>query len=112
VFADRFVVLRNLISLWEVRVKVILPGPLGFPVDGAVEPQTRLDCHGHRDTIQHRQGAWQTKTHRTRVHVRGFTETGGTRAKQFGVREELTVTLEANDSFVLRVHANSHCSIE
>jgi hypothetical protein len=39
VFADRLVVLRNLISLGKIWIKIILSRPLGFPVDGAVKSQ-------------------------------------------------------------------------
>ena len=43
VFTERSLILRDLISLWQVGIKVILPSKPGMPVGGTVQGQSRPD---------------------------------------------------------------------
>src|SRR5262249_5359301 len=113
VLRQRPVVLRDLIAFRQVRVKIILAGPLRFRVDRAIQADSRLDRHGYSDAIQYRQGAGQTQTPPARIHVGRVAGARGTRTEKFGPSEELGVTFQPNDSFILRIHAamNLACSI-
>jgi hypothetical protein len=111
VLGERTVILRNLIALWKIRVKVVLSRPLRFAIDDAVQSQTRFYCHSDGSLVQNRERAGQAQTYRARIHVRGLTKTGGTGTEKLGARQELTVALETDYRFVLRIHWTYDCSI-
>src|SRR5262249_31122206 len=103
--------LRDLVSLGKVRIEVVLSSPLGLRIDLAVQSQRRLHSHHHSHPVQHRERSGQAQAHRACIHVRWLTKACGAGTKELGIREELSVTLQANHSFVLRIHATYDCSI-
>jgi hypothetical protein len=70
VFADRQVILRNLIRLWQVRIEVILAVQLVYHIDLTMKCLSGPNSKPYNLLVQHRQGAWQPCANRTGVFVR------------------------------------------
>src|SRR5947209_1081122 len=66
---ERFVVLRDLISLGQVRIEVVLAREDAALVDRALERKGRLDGELHGTAIEHGQGSGKSETHRADIGV-------------------------------------------
>ena len=101
VVGDRFVVLRGLEVLREVRVEVLLtrePAVLG---NRAVQCETDLDRVFHRFLIDDRERARKAERDRGDGRVGFGGENIGRAVEHFGCRAELDVDLDAEDRVVL-----------
>src|ERR1700683_5048860 len=76
VFGQRFVVLRDLVALRQVRIKVILAREDGNFVDAALERHRRAGCEFYSLPVQHREGSGQAEADRADVRVWRIPETG------------------------------------
>jgi len=72
VLRQRPIILRDLVSLGEIGLEIILARPLRVHVDLTVQADRRFHRHAYGHTIQNRQRARQTETHRTGIRIRGF----------------------------------------
>ena len=57
VLRQRPIVLRNLISLWQVRIEVILASPLGLRIHSTIQAKRGTHGESHRHTVENRQCA-------------------------------------------------------
>src|SRR5262245_29512185 len=72
----RPVVLRDLISLWQIGIEVILAGPLGLDIDSAIETERCTHGKNNGHTVQDRKSTRKAQTHRAGVHVWRLAEFG------------------------------------
>src|SRR4030095_1294803 len=63
------IILRDLISLRQIGVEVILPGKYRDRVDCAPESHGSASRHGNRVTVQNRQSSGESQAHGTRISV-------------------------------------------
>src|SRR5438045_1889332 len=67
--SQRLVILRNLISLGQVRVEVILPRKDRSLIYAAIQGHCCQDRKFHRFAIQHRQSSRQSETNRANICI-------------------------------------------
>ena len=98
-FSDRFVVLGDLVVLWEIGIEVLLAIELAVFSD--VQVQRHRSLHGVLEhlLIQHRQGARQTAHHRINVGIGIVTKGGGGGGEDLAVGAELHVGLKTDHGF-------------
>ncbi len=89
-------VLRDLISLREVRIEVILAREDRHRVDLAIEGVRDPDGEFHDLSVQHRQRARQPKAHGADIGVRWRPEPGAAAAEDLRLGQQLRVNLETN----------------
>ncbi len=96
---ERLVVLGNLIALRQVGIEIILAGKHGLCVDPAAQRERRANRKLDRAPVEHGQRARQPETHRTHRRVRRRAKRRPASAEDLGVRQQLSVDLEADDGF-------------
>ena len=100
--SERLVVLRNLVSLGQIGIEIILAGKDRSFVDPAIQ------SHGgeHREfdslAIQDGQGAGKSQADRADIGVGRIAEMRGAGAKDLGRGQELDVNFEPDDRLVFR----------
>ena len=100
------VVLGDLVSLHQVRVRVVLPVKLGELRYMALESQAGHYGVFHRAPVDDGQGAGQTQAHRAGAGVGfGGLVIGGTPAEHLAASVQLDVYLKPDDGFVF------HCGV-
>ena len=104
VLAQRFIKLRDLISLGQVGIHIVFAVHLGNGVDGAVGDQPRHDRIAHRLPVELGQRAGQADADRAAVRVRLTAEAGSAAAENFGVGGKLNVSLQTGNHFVIHTH--------
>src|SRR4029450_11076906 len=77
-------VLRDLISLRQIRVKIVLSGKTAHTRNLPLHGQTRADGELYCLAIEHRQHPWHAETDRARLLIRVGLKHRRTGAKQFG----------------------------
>ncbi len=99
-YAERPVVLRDLVSLRKVRVEVVLPredASLGhLRADGEPDHRGEIDGAG----VQRREHAREAEAERADLRVRRRAEAGRAAAEDLGARLELRVDLEPDHRLV------------
>src|SRR5262249_13210208 len=98
--------LRDLITLREIRVEVVLPGEDGVGRDLAAECEAELHRPLDRSAVDHGQRSGETEADGARVRVLPRTEARLAAAEHLRLRLELHVDLEPDD----RVPAGAHRS--
>ena len=97
---ERLVELRDLISLGQIGIEVILAREDRRRVHRAAERERRTHRQLDRALVEHGQRARQREAHRTGVRVRRRAEVRGAAAEDLRRRLELDVHLEADDHLV------------
>src|SRR5688500_4536752 len=82
VFADRRLILRDLIPLRKIWIEIILSSK-PVRLDGTVQCQTRADRHLNHGPIDDRQAARHAEAYGTGLRIGRKTESGSTAAKHF-----------------------------
>src|SRR5262245_49888366 len=93
-------VLRDLISLRQIRVKIVLSGKTAHTRNLPLHGQTCADGELYCLAIEHWQHPWHAETDRARLLIRIGLKHCGAGAKQFGFGEQLRVYLENNNNLV------------
>src|SRR5438093_80635 len=106
VSGQRVLVLRDLITLRQVRIKVVLAGKDRRLMNRTAEGDRRADRVVNGGAVENRQRAGQTETDRTDVGVGRRAESGTTSTKDLGGGQELGVDLETDNRFKL-----AHCQL-
>src|SRR5947209_8672794 len=101
---ERLVVLRDLISLGQVRIEVVLAREDAALVDRTFQRKGRLYGELHGTAIEHGQRSRQSQTHGTDVGIRRHPELRRAAAKRLGGGEQLHVDLEPDYGLVPRAH--------
>src|SRR5690606_20140432 len=104
---ERAVELRDLVSLGQVRVEVVLAGETAGQVHGAVQAQGRAYAQLDGAGVDDRQGTRQAEAHRTDVRVRFGAELRRVRTEHLGRRPELHVDLQADHRLELHGAASA-----
>src|SRR5579863_166886 len=99
-FAQRHVILRDLVILGHVGIEVILAIELREARNLGTKGETGLDRQLDRRLVRNRQCSGQTETNRTDFRVRFAAKLVLAPAKHLRLRFKLNVTLKPNDSFV------------
>jgi hypothetical protein len=81
---QRLVILRNLVSLGQVRIKIILARENRSLMNLAIQSHRREHGKLHNFAIKHRQGSGQTQTHGTDIGIGGSAEAGGAGTENLG----------------------------
>ena len=92
--------LTDLIALGQIGVEVILARKNTFFSNVRTHRQTQFNGAFHSTFVHHRQCAWQSQIHRTRLRVGLGTKRCGCTAENFALRRKLGVGFKANDHFV------------
>jgi hypothetical protein len=108
VLCNRKFILGYLVSLWKVRVEVILAGKAAFMGNRAMGGQRHAKGVIHHLAVQDRKNARQTQTYRTCVCIWGRAELCGATTKDLGFRQELSVDFKPDDGFVRHVAIPFH----
>src|SRR5271157_1935556 len=106
VLGERFVVLRDLIALGQVRIEVILAREDGRFVDLAIQRRRRQHRKLHRPLVQHRQRPRQAEAHWTYVRVWQIAEARRAAAEDLRRGQELDVYFQSNDRLILGARGN------
>src|SRR5688572_20982743 len=102
---ERLIVLRDLITLWQVRIEVVLAREDRLMIDTQPERQCRPSTEFDGATIQDRQRTGQAETRRAGVCVWFITETRCAATEDLGFRAQLRVNLETDNCFPGHVKA-------
>jgi hypothetical protein len=97
---EGLLVLRDLISLRQVRIEIVLAREDRRVVDAAAQRERRANGQVHRGPVEDRQHARESEADRADVRVGRRPERGAAAAEDLGGRLELRVDLEADDRFV------------
>ncbi len=109
-FANRGLILGNLIPLGQIRVEIVLSRELIIRRNRTVQRQTGTNRHFDCHSVDNRQAAWQTKTDRTGLTVGRQTKCRAAPAEHLGVGPQLCVDLHSDDR--LKNHPRSGPSSE
>ncbi len=96
---QRQLVLRDLITLRQIRIEVVLASEDRLFVDDAVERQGGLGGKIDRPAVQHRQSPRKPETNRANAGIRRMAESRAAAAENLGVCQEPGVYFEPNDGF-------------
>src|SRR5215207_11244311 len=66
---ERLVILRDLISFWQIGIEIILAGENAFGVNLTAERQPNTDRQLNGLPVQHRKRAWLPRTNGTDIPV-------------------------------------------
>src|SRR5450755_603437 len=94
------VVLRDLVTFRQIRIKVVLAGKPGERVNAAAQRNSSLNGEFDRFPAQHGQRPGQPQTHRADVRVRWGAEFDGAPAKDLSPGAKLDVDLKADNGLV------------
>ncbi|MNL25778.1 hypothetical protein D3C87_1472710 [compost metagenome] len=100
IFADRLIILRNLITLWEVGIKVILTRKNRSTANITSESKSRLNGILHSFLVENRQRPRHPYADRRCVFIITSIKGCGIAGKNFTFCAELHVDLNTNDGFV------------
>ena len=92
--------LADLVTLGQIRVKIVLACKYAARRDMRTDRQPELDRTFHRATVHHRQGPRQGQVHRAGLRVGFGTECGRGAAEDLGMGGELGVGFEADYDLV------------
>src|ERR1700686_1843611 len=105
VAAERQVVLRDLISLGQVRIEGVLAVELREFRNLAVEREGGADGRLDRFPVDHRERSWESEADRAGVRVgRRHEVVGRAPAEHLALRQHLGMDLEPDDHFEARGH--------
>ena len=99
VLAQRAVVLGNLVSLGEVRVKVILAGENRSRVDRASQGQRRTHGQGHGLPVECGESSRETQADWACVRIGWSAKPGAAAAEELAAREELGMHFQPDNRF-------------
>ena len=92
-----------MVSLWEVRVKIVFPVKSRLVWNAAIERKAGPDAEGNGMGVEGRKGPRLSRTDRTNGAIGiGAIIDVRTAAKHLALRLELDVDLEADDDFPVR----------
>jgi hypothetical protein len=94
---QRLLVLRNLITLGQIGIEIVLSSENRRLVDVAVQSQPGTNGQIDRRSIQDRQRPWKAETNRTDVRVGWRAKCRTAAAEDLGGGQELRVNLETDD---------------
>ena len=100
-------VLRDLVTLWKVRVEVVLAGKDRDRLDLAAQRQCSADRELDGTFVEHRQNAGHTDIHLGGPRVRLAAELVRRGAEELRARLQLRVNLEADHRFPGLRHAHT-----
>ncbi len=98
--------LAHLIALGQVGIEVVLAIEYRALADLGIDSQAKAHGLGQSQFIQYRQGARQGQVKDIGLGVGLGTKFGGAAGEQFGLRVQLHVDFEANDSFPFHDYAS------
>src|SRR4051812_9798250 len=105
--SQRLIELRNLVTLWQVGIEVILAGEDAGFIDAAIQRHGRehreLDCF----LIENRKRARQAEAHWADVRVGRSAEARGASAENFRFSQQLDVNFEADDWLVFLAYCGA-----
>ena len=104
VLGERLIELRDLVTLRQVGIEVVLAREAGEVAHLAVEGQRGFDTQDDGLAIQDRQRAGQTQGYGIGLRVRRVAEGGRRAAEELGFRTQLYVDLESDDRLVASLH--------
>ena len=96
---DRQLVLRNLVTLGQIGVEIILARKNRVMIDFGFDGNAEADRHADRFAVQHRQHARQAEIDRAGLGVRFGAKRGRRTGEYFTFGRELRVNLEPDDAF-------------
>ena len=99
---QRLIILRDLISLGQIRIEVVLAREARRGPDPAIQRQRRFDRQVHGLAAQHGQRSGQAQANWTNVRVRLRAEAGGAATKDLRRGSQLDVHLQADHRLVAR----------
>ena len=102
VLGKRLVILRDLVTLRQIRIEIVLARKSGKRTNFAVQRYAGTNRHLHRIATEHRKRSRHSETNRTNVAVWLCAETRGTVAEDLGARTELNVYFQPDDDLVFR----------
>ncbi len=102
VLGQRLVVLRDLVSLGQVRIKIIFTSEDRSFVDAAVQRHRGQYRKLYYLLIEHRQRARKPQAHRTYIGIGRRAKLGGASAKNLGRGEQLHVDFKPDHRLILR----------
>ncbi len=100
---DGELVLRNLVSLGQIGVEVVLPGEPAFPLDLAVGGQGHPEGEIDHLPVEHREDSRHPQADRADMGVGGSPEAGRAATEYLGLGVELSVDLKADHGFKCHV---------
>jgi hypothetical protein len=99
-FADRRLVLGNLIAFREIGIEVMLPRKSVVLADPAIQGKTRPDSHLDRSPVDDRKAAWESEADGAGLTVGRQAEHRPTSAKHLRLRSQLGMDLDTDDDFI------------
>ena len=104
VFTYRSVKLRNLISLWQIRIKIIFPWHFKAPVYIAFQSQSRPHRKLHSPFVHRRKSSGISRADRTEHRIFLLSEGVFTGAVHFCFGQKLNMYLKTYYRFKLSAH--------
>ena len=108
---DWQLVLRDLITLRQVGIEIVLACEYGARRDFALERYGDDGGQPHCCVVGDRQRPRQTEAHRTGVHVRRVAEFRSAAAEQLGPSPQLDMHFQSDDGLVICPGATAHAVI-
>ena len=94
---QRLLILRNLITLRQIGIEIVLPRENRPLLHRAGQRQRGLDRKIDRSPVQDGQGAGQAQAHRTDIGVRPIAKSCAATAKNLGLGEQAGMDFEPDD---------------
>ena len=110
ILRQRFVVLGNLVSLRQVRIKIILAGEDGGLTHLAIQGLRRQYSKLHCFPVQHRQRSRQSQAHWADIGIGWSAELSGASAEYFGCRQELDMDLQPDHRLIFLANSRRKLS--
>jgi hypothetical protein len=103
VLRNREFILGYLVSLWKIRVEVVLSGKATFMGNGAIGGQRHAKGIIHYLAVQDRKYSRHTQAYRACVCIWRCAELRGATTKDLGLRQELGMDFKPDNGFILHL---------
>jgi hypothetical protein len=100
IHGQRKLIHGNLISLWEIGIKIILSGKEAIRSDSARSSQTQFDHELHRLPVDHWKRTGLSGTNRTGLCIRFFSKCCRTPTEYLRPGQELRMDFQADNRFI------------
>src|SRR3546814_898171 len=103
---DRRCILCDLVTLWQVRIEIILPGKMGLITNFTMGCQPHFYCIGKHVTVKNRQSSGMSERYRADLCIRRPAKSRRVRRKRLAFCCQLCMYFQAHYGLIFIIHSS------
>src|SRR3546814_12210624 len=103
---DRRCILCDLVTLWQVRIEIILPGKMGLITNFTMGCQPHFYCIGKHVTVKNRQSSGMSERYRADLCIRRAAKSRRVRSKRLACCCQLWMYVQAYEDLIFIIHSS------